>query len=102
VLIDWSNAARGDPMGDLARTMLLVRIGAFPADTPRFTRGVTQFGRTLLCRAWIGSYRRVRMVDPSVVRRWESVGAAARLWEGIDEEVEPLLRLLEQRQRRGA
>jgi aminoglycoside phosphotransferase (APT) family kinase protein len=102
VLIDWSNVARGDPMGDLARTMLLVRIGALPADTPRFTRAVTQFGRKLLFRAWLGSYRRMRTVDPSVVRRWETVGAAARLSEGIDEEVEPLLRLLKQRHRRGA
>jgi aminoglycoside phosphotransferase (APT) family kinase protein len=102
VLIDWSNAARGDPMSDLARTMLLVRIGALPEDTPSFTRMVTQFGRTLLCRAWIGSYRRARTTDPGVVRRWETVGAAARLSEGIDEEVGSLLRLLEQRQRRGA
>jgi aminoglycoside phosphotransferase (APT) family kinase protein len=101
VLIDWSNAARGDPMGDLARTMLLVRIGALPADTPRFTRAVTQFGRKLLLRAWLGSYRRVRTFDPSVIRRWETVGAAARLSEGIDEEVGPLLRLLKQRHRRG-
>ena len=35
VLIDWSNAARGDPTADLARTMLLVRLGALPAGTPR-------------------------------------------------------------------
>lgn len=99
VLIDWSNASRGHAMADLARTMLLVRIGTLPDDASRFTGAVTQLGRTLLRRAWVRSYRQVRAVDVSVLRQWESVCAAARLWEGIGDEVGPLLRLLEQRQR---
>lgn len=101
VLIDWANATRGDPSADLARTMLVLRLGALPADAPRLTRIFTQFGRKLLARAWIGGYRRTRAIDPHEVRRWETVCAAARLWEGIDDEVVPLVRLVEQRQRRG-
>lgn len=102
VLIDWSNATGGDPSADLARSLLLLRLGALPADTPRLTRTFTQFGRKLLARAWIGSYRRARPVDLNLVRRWETVCAAARLWEGIDDEVPSLVALVEQRRRRGA
>jgi aminoglycoside phosphotransferase (APT) family kinase protein len=101
VIIDWPNATSGHPSADLARTMLLLRLGALPADTPRITRSVTQVGRKLLARAWLGSYRRARPVDLNLVRRWETICAAARLSEGIDDEVSDLVRLVEQRQRRG-
>ncbi len=87
-------------MADLARTILLLRIAALPADVSPFTRAATPVGRSLLRRVWVRSYRRVRAIDPRVVRRWETVCATARLWEGIDDEVEPMLRLLDERQRR--
>ena len=100
VLIDWSNAARGDPMADVARTIVLLRIAAVPGHGSPSSRAAIQVGRRLLRRAWVRSYRREHTLDPSVVRRWETVGAVARLGDGIGDEVEPLLRLIAARERR--
>jgi aminoglycoside phosphotransferase (APT) family kinase protein len=97
VLIDWTNAARGDPTADLARTVLMLRVGPLPEDVSTLARVSDRVGRTLFRRVWVRSYRRVRPFDDVLLERWETVGAAARLAEGIGEEVAPLLALLEAR-----
>lgn len=50
-------------------------------------------------RVWVRGYRETRTPDVAVVSCWETVCAAARLCEGIDEEVPALLALLEARDR---
>ena len=96
VVIDWPNVAHGDPIGDLARTVLLLRVGERPG-LSSLARTLDRFGRGLFRRAWLRGYGRQRPVDPGGLERWETVNAAARLWEGIDDEVPVLLALLEAR-----
>ena len=98
-LIDWTNATAGDPTADLARTVLLLRVGPLPEDMSILTRTADRIGRSLFRRLWIRSYRRVRAFDADRLFRWETVGAAARLGEEIDEEVPALLGLLDERAR---
>jgi hypothetical protein len=45
--------------------------------------------------AYVGAYRALRYVDMALADRWELVRAADRLAEGIPEERERLLRVLE-------
>lgn len=99
-VIDWTNAARGDPMGDLARTVLMLRVGSLPAGMSPVMRAIDRLGRSAFRRLWVRGYQRTRAVDTDLVERWETVCAAARLSEGIDEEVPSLLALLEERARR--
>jgi Ser/Thr protein kinase RdoA (MazF antagonist) len=97
ILIDWTNAARGDPTADLARTVLLLRVAPLPEGVSALARTVDQFGRNLFRRLWVRSYRRARPFDAERMGRWETVWAAARLAEGIEEEVPALLALLDER-----
>jgi hypothetical protein len=91
VVIDWGDAARGDPLADVARTELLHRLGEPPPGTSRFLRALIPIGRGILADRYVSTYRRCRGIDKPRLRRWKVVRAAARLAEGIDSETESLL-----------
>ncbi len=97
VIIDWPNATRGDPAADVARTLMMLRMGELPPGSPVLLRFLAMIARRLLTSAYLRSYRRARPLDMSLVSRWEIPTAAARLAEGIEEETATLLRLLERR-----
>jgi len=89
-VIDWTNATRGVPEADFARTALLLAHGEPPPDTSRLFRTLLSAGRSVFARAYARNYRR-RTEDPlKQVRSWVITHAAARLADGIEEE-EPML-----------
>jgi aminoglycoside phosphotransferase (APT) family kinase protein len=94
VIIDWTNAARGDPAADLARTMILLGVGVVPGEMSTVARVADRLGRSLFQRRWRRAYTRALAVDEENVDRWFTVWAAARLAEGIVEETEVLLGLV--------
>jgi aminoglycoside phosphotransferase (APT) family kinase protein len=95
VVIDWGDASRGDPTADVARSELLLRMGELPPGSPVVMRTLARIGRGLLITTYLGGYRRGRALDRAQLDRWLTVRAAARLSEGIPEEVPRLLRLLD-------
>jgi aminoglycoside phosphotransferase (APT) family kinase protein len=95
VLIDWTNATRGDATADVARTRLILGLGEPPPGTSSVLRALTHVGRNLMLSQYLRSYRRLRPLDMSAVKRWEIPISAARLSEGIPEEVPRLLAFLE-------
>jgi aminoglycoside phosphotransferase (APT) family kinase protein len=97
VVIDWGDAARGDPLADVARTELLHRLGEPPPGTSRFLQALIPIGRGILADRYVAVYRRCRGIDDASLERWKLVRAAARLAEGIDSETGPLLDYLRQR-----
>ncbi len=101
VVIDWTNAMRGDPTADVARTLVLFRIGVPPPGTPALVRYLRLVGSKIVTPGYLRAYRRLRPLDMGLVARWEVAQAAARLaTEPIAGEDRPLLRLLEQRRGR--
>jgi aminoglycoside phosphotransferase (APT) family kinase protein len=95
VLIDWTNATRGSPEADVARTNLMLRVGEPPPGTSAFLRVLARVGRGILLSGYKRAYRRVRTLDQELMARWELPVAAARLSEGIKEEVPALMKYLE-------
>jgi aminoglycoside phosphotransferase (APT) family kinase protein len=103
VIIDWTNATRGDPAADVARSLVLLRMGEPPPGSSLFLRLAARVARGLLTSAYLRSYRRARPLDMAVVERWVTVRAAERLaTEAIEEETAGLLKLLEERRARAA
>jgi len=94
VIIDWSNVTRGHPDGDVARTLLMNRLGSLPPGTPVLLRIGAKFARGVLSAIYLRSYRQRRQLDIGAIRKWEIPVAAARLADGIPEEVSTLLALL--------
>lgn len=76
VVVDWTNAARGDPHADVARTLLLLH-------------GVPPGWRRAAAFAYLRAYG---PLDRGLVARWRPVWAAARLSEDVHEERAYLLR----------
>jgi Ser/Thr protein kinase RdoA (MazF antagonist) len=96
VIIDWGDASRGAAVADVARTLLLLRMGELPPNMSAPMRTLTAIGRGMLTKRYQSVYRResgdhlVRLDD------WVFVRAAARFYEGIEVEFPRLARLLEE------
>ncbi len=53
-VVDWTNAAAGDPRADVARTVSLISAGPIP---PHPLRPLLSLARGLLVRAWLRGYQ---------------------------------------------
>jgi aminoglycoside phosphotransferase (APT) family kinase protein len=90
MVIDWENAALGDPLADVARTLLLMRassasIGSLAA---RVRRRVAVVALNTL---YMRRYRQLHPLDPARLAAWELPVTAARLSEEVAPEESFLL-----------
>jgi aminoglycoside phosphotransferase (APT) family kinase protein len=92
MVIDWGYATRGDPDADLARTLLMTRLGSLPPGTPRLIRWGRRLGTGLFRLAYQRAYLRRRPCDPVRVGRWTLVRTVERLADRIPEERDGLIR----------
>lgn len=86
-VIDWVDTSRGHPVADIARTLLLARIGA-PAG--RIARTLTDLFRSRFRVLYLREYMRLQPYPPELVEAWVPVVAAARWREGIQGEQQAL------------
>jgi aminoglycoside phosphotransferase (APT) family kinase protein len=96
VIIDWGDASRGAPAADVARTLLLLRMGELPPDTPAPMRALTAVGRGILARRYVAVYRRHAVEKPSHLDDWLFVRAAARFNEELEAECPRLLKFFDE------
>jgi uncharacterized protein (TIGR02172 family) len=90
LVIDWENAALGDPLADVARTLLLFRanfVHSQSAATRVLKRGALQY----LSNLYLRRYRQLCPFDTARLRAWELPVTAARLSEGVEPEEAYLL-----------
>lgn len=93
VVIDWINATQGNPLADVARTCLLLRLGEPLPGTPR--RWLINWVRGLFHSIYLRSYLQLRPASREQIAVWQLPVAAARLAENIPEEKIQLLALIE-------
>jgi Ser/Thr protein kinase RdoA (MazF antagonist) len=91
VVIDWTFALRGNAAADIARTRLIVGVGAPPPGASVVVRRFDALARDAIARRYLRAYRRQRPLDLELVERWEPLVALARLTGGIPQEREQLL-----------
>lgn len=95
VVIDWPNATAGDPAADFARTDLLLAMGDPPPGTPALVKYMEGFGRKLIRTAYRRAYLAERPTADDLVRRWQLVRVADRLFDDkIEVEREKLTAML--------
>lgn len=85
VIIDWTNATRGNPLADVARTSLLLRVPELP---PVPKRWVVAAVRSWFLGAYLQRYRQLAPCNEKDLTAWEPVIAAARLREQIPDEAD--------------
>lgn len=94
VAIDWENASQGDPLGDVARTMIMTTIGA-PLDANLLMLALARLANGIFRRSY---FKRYLELNPGAqverIRAWLVPVAAARLREHIPGEEPHLLRMI--------
>ena len=93
IILDWAGASSGHPLADVARTALLLQVG----DLPRSPMGqwLLASARAVVHSAYIRRYLRRHPAHAEDLAAWQLPIIVARLGEGIAEERDNLLRLLE-------
>ena len=94
ITIDWTTASRGNPLADVARTSLLLRLGELPPGTPAMMRGLVAAGRGLFHRTYLKRYFELRPGSREKLSAWQFPIVCVRLGDGIVEEYAQLLALL--------
>jgi aminoglycoside phosphotransferase (APT) family kinase protein len=97
VIIDWMTATRGDPLGDVARTVLLMTVGEPPANV--LIRLLTRVLRGGMRAAYLKRYFELRPEGREQLSKWLVVTYAARLAENIEGEAEQLIPFVERETR---
>ncbi|MET3729462.1 aminoglycoside phosphotransferase (APT) family kinase protein [Fictibacillus halophilus] len=91
VIIDWCDATSGNPMADLARTLLILRYGGLK-DRTSFLNFITiLYVRKFLAMYYRKSYTRHYQFSSKALNRWMIPIAAARLSENLPDIEKKLL-----------
>lgn len=91
IVIDWPNSVRGDPVADVARTIVTIEGGQLPPGASTVLKALDKIGRRIILRGYLSAYRRERPFDDALLKRWALPVAIHRLQDGIDGEREFLL-----------
>jgi Ser/Thr protein kinase RdoA (MazF antagonist) len=95
VVLDWMTATCGVPAADVARSLLLLEIGALPAETPRLVSAVTNALRRVFARQYWRRYAALSGLQRADLAAWHLPLLAARLSEAPpDNERQRVLGLL--------
>ena len=94
IVIDWTDASCGNPLSDVARTLVLLTAAQLPLNS--FFGWLVKLGRKRMLAAYTQEYFRTSLLDRSQLKAWMPVVAAARLNEQIPEENERLLTIVRQ------
>jgi uncharacterized protein (TIGR02172 family) len=92
VVIDWMTACSGAPSADVARTSMILDIGAKAAG--RQVRPILRMAIKLYQRAYLSRYRSLSNGPADESERWSPVIAAARLNENITPERQALIQMV--------
>jgi uncharacterized protein (TIGR02172 family) len=81
VVIDWSSASCGDPLGDVACTSRLIRTASLPPWSPGYAHLLLKCLRPLIHRSYLKRYLRLHAGTRQQIEAWEApVAVAARSW----------------------
>ena len=94
VIIDWPTAKRGNPLADVARTSLVLRVGT-PPGVGAVSRRLMLLGASLANSAYLKKYAQVGSFSPEQMGKWLPLLAAARMAERIPEEEGQLLAIIQ-------
>lgn len=91
-VVDWMTGMAGHPLGDLARSVILLTYGTLPEGTPAIKGLLVNFFRKRIKNEYVRHYLKLANKDYAEVDPWILPVAAARLSDGIpDEEKNALL-----------
>lgn len=95
VIIDWGGGTRGDPLADVAQTIVLIQKESLPPETPLPLRLLVSVSRTLMRAAYERHYLKLRGGTRERIEAWRLLLLATRSDETKRTERQRLLGRLE-------
>ncbi|MGM0396818.1 MAG: aminoglycoside phosphotransferase family protein [Bacillota bacterium] len=83
-VIDWMNSGKGNPLADVAMTVVQLRFSSVPFQNALF-RGVVKLSREILIKEYLGEYFKDGFHQEDILHKWMLVIAAARTNERLPE-----------------
>lgn len=83
--IDWTSGMSGNPAGDVARTILILRFGEVPKKIPKVIVALFAALRKRMLIKYIDKYLQHSTVSKTEIDKWLMPVAAARLTEWVSE-----------------
>jgi thiamine kinase-like enzyme len=92
VIIDWMNASLGNPEGDLAEYLIMIRYAILPSYLPNEVVGYFNSIRESIIKVFIDEYTRLSDITYDEIDAWITPMAAQKLSaDGISEDEKILL-----------
>lgn len=83
VAIDWSGSYQGNPLGDVARTCMLMLSPSNPTRIPDIIVNAFQYAKLLIYRTYLNEYMRLAKVSFQDIDDWTLPVAAAKLKDKV-------------------
>ncbi len=83
IIIDWTNARKGNKILDVVRTLIIIKYSSTPPDKPFIIRAVLKQLKNTLYKEYIKHYLKISGISIQEVEKWEAPMGAARLNENI-------------------
>jgi uncharacterized protein (TIGR02172 family) len=84
-IIDWMTGSSGNPLGDIARSKLILETSELPDSVPPAMRFIMGLGQRRLARLYVSEYRRISKAKRRDIEAWLLPLYAARLVEHLSE-----------------
>jgi uncharacterized protein (TIGR02172 family) len=94
VAIDWTHAYKGNPMGDIARTCLMINSPFIPPGAPNIMIMLSYPSRCLALWTYLNEYMKLSKIKLENIDAWTLPVAAARLREKIPGEDTWLMKII--------
>jgi uncharacterized protein (TIGR02172 family) len=97
VAIDWNSAYTGNPLGDVARTCMIISSPAMPPGTSNIMAILTQYTKWLIYWTYLNEYMRLAKVKFEDIDAWTLPVAAAKLKDKVPGEEKWLMDIINKR-----
>jgi len=82
-ILDWMTGTSGNPSGDVARTLLIMRDSYLPPSMPKLTKILLQTVRKMFAKSYVNHYMKITKSSLNSIEKWLLPIMAARLVEGV-------------------
>jgi uncharacterized protein (TIGR02172 family) len=97
VAIDWNSAYKGNPLGDVARTCMIINSPAMPPGTSNIMAMLSQYTKGLIYWNYLSEYMRLNKVRFEDIDAWILPVAAAKLKDKNHREKKWLMDIINKR-----
>ncbi|HEY5562290.1 MAG TPA: aminoglycoside phosphotransferase family protein [Clostridiaceae bacterium] len=80
-IIDWMTGTMGNPAGDVARSLMILKSGVSPEKLSQLKKTIIKFGRNYFSKEYLKEYIKLSGIKQEEIKAWELPILAGRIFE---------------------